>query len=40
MRQPFEGISSETVRVLGEVINGEQPATAVLPTTLIRRNST
>ncbi|WP_328325786.1 LacI family transcriptional regulator [Kribbella sp. NBC_00382] len=40
MRQPFERISSEMVRLLGEVINGEQPATVILPTTLIRREST
>lgn len=40
MRQPFERISSEMVRVLGEVINGEQPATVILPTTLVRRDST
>lgn len=40
MRQPFERISSEMVRLLGDVINGEQPAAVMLPTTLIRRDST
>jgi DNA-binding LacI/PurR family transcriptional regulator len=40
MRQPFERISSEMVRLLGDVINGEQPAAVILPTTLVRRDST
>lgn len=40
MRQPFERISSEMVRLLTDVINGEQPAAITLPTTLVRRDST
>jgi DNA-binding LacI/PurR family transcriptional regulator len=40
MRQPFERISSEMVRLLGDVITGEQPAAVILPTTLVRRAST
>ncbi len=40
MRQPFERISSEMVRLLLESIAGEAPATVTLPTTLIRREST
>nr|WP_273482758.1 substrate-binding domain-containing protein [Kribbella italica] len=40
MRQPFDRISAEMVRLLGQVINGEQPATVILPTTLVRRDST
>ncbi|MEI8407838.1 MULTISPECIES: substrate-binding domain-containing protein [unclassified Kribbella] len=40
MRQPFERISSEMVRLLGDVIGGEQPAAVTLPTTLVRREST
>ena len=40
MRQPFERISAEMVRLLTEVINGEQPAAVILPTTLVHRAST
>jgi DNA-binding LacI/PurR family transcriptional regulator len=39
IRQPFERISSEMVRLLTEVINGEEPATVILPTTLVHRAS-
>jgi len=40
MRQPFERISAEMVRLLLEVIEGEQPAAITLPTTLVQRAST
>jgi DNA-binding LacI/PurR family transcriptional regulator len=40
MRQPFERISSEMVRLLTELIDGEEPATMILPTTLVQRAST
>ncbi len=40
MRQPFDRISSEMVRMLLESIGGEQPATITLPTKLIEREST
>ncbi|GHS85419.1 transcriptional regulator [Actinomycetota bacterium] len=40
MRQPFERISAEMVRLLLEVIEGEQPAAVTLPTSLVRRDST
>lgn len=40
MRQPFERISAEMVRLLTDLINGQQPATVTLPTTLIPRSST
>jgi DNA-binding LacI/PurR family transcriptional regulator len=40
MRQPFERISAEMVRVLTDAVNGEAPAAVILPTTLVRRDST
>ena len=40
MRQPFERISAEMVRLLLEVIEGQAPAAVTLPTTLIDRKST
>jgi DNA-binding LacI/PurR family transcriptional regulator len=39
MRQPFERISSEMVRLLTEIIGGEQQAAVILATTLVRRES-
>lgn len=39
MRQPFDRISHEMVRLLLEVIDGNQPATMTLPTELVRRDS-
>jgi len=40
MRQPFERISAEMVRLLLEVIDGQDPAAISLPTSLVRRAST
>lgn len=40
MRQPFERIATEMVRLLLAVIEGEQPAAITLPTTLVPRAST
>lgn len=40
MRQPFERISSEMVRLLLEVIEGQDPAAVTLPTALVERAST
>lgn len=40
MRQPFGRISAEMVRLLLEVIDGEQPAAITIPTTLVQRAST
>src|SRR5699024_10432956 len=40
MRQPFERISQEMVRLLISVIDGETAATVTLPTTLVIREST
>ncbi|WP_043110126.1 LacI family DNA-binding transcriptional regulator [Paraoerskovia marina] len=39
MRQPFARISSEMVRLLLEVIDGQEPAAVTLPTSLVRRAS-
>ena len=39
MRQPFERISAEMVRLLLEVIEGQEPAAITLPTSLVRRAS-
>ncbi|WP_349904406.1 LacI family DNA-binding transcriptional regulator [Parafrigoribacterium humi] len=39
MRQPFDRISEEMVRLLLGVIEGERPATIILPTDLIVRES-
>ena len=40
IRQPLARISAEMVRLLGDVIAGEQPAAVILPTELVRRAST
>jgi len=40
MRQPFERISHEIVRLLLEVIDGNEPAAMIVPTTLVVRSST
>jgi len=40
MRQPFDRISTEMVRVLMDIIDGQAPATVTLPTTLVVREST
>lgn len=40
MRQPFERVSEEMVRLLLGLIDGEQPAAVTLPTTLVEREST
>lgn len=39
MRQPFERISAEMVRLLLEVVEGEEPAAVTLPTSLVERDS-
>ena len=39
MHQPFDRISAEMVRVLLDIIAGEQPSTVSLPTTLVVRES-
>jgi DNA-binding LacI/PurR family transcriptional regulator len=40
MRQPFERIASEMVRLLLEVVEGAEPARITLPTSLVERDST
>jgi DNA-binding LacI/PurR family transcriptional regulator len=40
IRQPWDRISSEMGRVLLAQIGGEDPAAVVLPTELVRREST
>lgn len=40
MRQPFDRISIEVVRLLMDVIAGQEPAAITLPTTLVVREST
>jgi DNA-binding LacI/PurR family transcriptional regulator len=40
MRQPFERISAEMVRLLRQVIDGEAPAAVTIPTQLVVREST
>jgi DNA-binding LacI/PurR family transcriptional regulator len=40
IRQPWDRISAEMVRVLLAQIGGEDPAAVILPTELIRREST
>jgi len=40
MRQPLERISSEMVRLLLDVVDGADPATITLPTTLVVRETT
>lgn len=39
MRQPFERISAEMVRLLLEVIEGQDPAAITVPTSLVLRDS-
>jgi DNA-binding LacI/PurR family transcriptional regulator len=39
MRQPFERIAAEMVRLLLEVVDGAEPARITLPTTLVERAS-
>jgi DNA-binding LacI/PurR family transcriptional regulator len=39
VHQPFERISSEMVRLLTEIIGGEEPADIMLPTSLVLRGS-
>ena len=39
MRQPFERISAEMVRLLLEVVEGQEPAAITLPTSLVVRDS-
>jgi len=39
MRQPFERISAEMVRLLLQVVDGEPPASITLPTQLVSRDS-
>jgi DNA-binding LacI/PurR family transcriptional regulator len=39
MRQPFERISAEMVRLLVGQLEGESPASVILPTTLVKRES-
>jgi DNA-binding LacI/PurR family transcriptional regulator len=39
IRQPWQRISSEMVRLLLAAIDGEQPAAVILPTALVRRES-
>ena len=40
IRQPYDRISAEMVRVLLAQIGGEDPAAVILPTELVRREST
>ncbi|MFF2131129.1 LacI family DNA-binding transcriptional regulator [Streptomyces olivochromogenes] len=40
IRQPYDRISTEMVRVLLAQIGGEEPAAVILPTELVRRDST
>jgi DNA-binding LacI/PurR family transcriptional regulator len=40
MRQPFDRISSEMVRLLLQLIDGQKPAAITLPTELVRRATT
>jgi DNA-binding LacI/PurR family transcriptional regulator len=40
MRQPFERIAAEMIRLLLEVIEGAEPARITLPTSLVERSST
>ncbi|MBT0993343.1 LacI family transcriptional regulator [Cellulomonas sp. DKR-3] len=40
MRQPFERISAEMVRLLLEVVEGREPAAVTLPASLVERAST
>ena len=40
IRQPYDRISSEMVRVLLAQIGGEDPAAVILPTELVKRDST
>ncbi|MET7283672.1 LacI family DNA-binding transcriptional regulator [Kribbella sp. NPDC005582] len=40
MRQPFERITTAMVSLLEEIVSGQQPAAIILPTALVRRDST
>ncbi|MGW3729898.1 substrate-binding domain-containing protein, partial [Streptomyces sp. NPDC000851] len=40
IRQPWDRISAEMVRVLLAQIGGEDPAAVILPTELVKREST
>jgi DNA-binding LacI/PurR family transcriptional regulator len=40
IRQPWDRISNEMVRVLLAEIGGEDPAAVILPTELVKREST
>ena len=40
IRQPYDRISAEMVRVLLAQLGGEDPAAVILPTELVRREST
>jgi DNA-binding LacI/PurR family transcriptional regulator len=40
IRQPYDRISAEMVRVLLAQIGGEDPAAVILPTELVKRQST
>ncbi|MFC9628561.1 substrate-binding domain-containing protein [Streptomyces mirabilis] len=40
IRQPWDRISNEMVRVLLAQIGGDDPAAVILPTELVRRDST
>jgi DNA-binding LacI/PurR family transcriptional regulator len=39
MRQPYERISAEMVRLLVDVVDGAEPAAITLPTSLVVRDS-
>jgi DNA-binding LacI/PurR family transcriptional regulator len=39
IRQPWQRVSSEMVRLLLAAISGEEPSAVILPTELIRRGS-
>jgi DNA-binding LacI/PurR family transcriptional regulator len=39
MRQPYERISAEMVRLLVDVVDGAEPAAVTLPTSLVVRDS-
>ncbi|MET9973119.1 substrate-binding domain-containing protein, partial [Streptomyces sp. NPDC006356] len=40
VRQPYDRISAEMVRLLLAQIGGEDPAAVILPTELVKRDST
>jgi len=39
MRQPFERIAREMVRLLLDIIDGQDSSVVTLPTTLVRRET-